>query len=512
MFKKTQKYLLLNYPLLWNTKAAPLTCFLLIMHVIFLVVGYINGGLNFNDTDQNYSSDNEAVIIFFSVLISFLTLVIWLVYYFKNNAFKAFYPKGNFSLFKEWCLVLLISFLLSTFAITFQVGQDLRIKSYYSENEARKRCETLSKASIFYGQNFDEPGFEKKRISDTLQQVTLDYVLFNGKKYSLTSLINKDISKYSFFDPKWDSLTKIKVKNWLINDNKDSVKVVMKNYFAMINEHHLNSNIDENQWFSLVYNFPKFEQKRVVARRIRDFYNNGNYDYDYNNYNEYATETAVALPNDQKIDSINEYLKVIGKDKFVYYKTYIPADQLEYNYQKIASTYVYPSIDPGMFLAFFYFAIGLSIVLFSFKVTSGRNWLIALVSIGVLNILLGIITAISSAEEFYFWSLLVISLALFLYFIIVVAQKTKKGISGITLNGLLWLFPAFIPLAYLVTLQLMRYYCGYHNSGFRYENHPTLKLMMDSDELMFMINIPFIFLMMLFFSIKIKAWRALADS
>jgi hypothetical protein len=484
------------------------------MHVIFLVIGYIDGALNFNETDQNYDSNNEGTILFFSVLISFLTLVVWLVFYFKNNAFKAFYPKGNFSLFKEWCLILLISFLLSTFAITFQFGGDLRIKSYYSELEAKKRCETLSKASIFYGQNFDEANSEKKFINDSMRYVQLDYVLFNAKKYSLNSLINKDIENYSFFDAKWDSLTKIKVKNWLVNDNKDSVKVVMKNYFAMVKEHQLVSNIDENQWFSLVYNSPKFEPNRIIAKRVRDYYNNGDYNYDYDNQNEYVTTEAITVePSmNRKIDSINEYMKIIGKDKFIYYKTYIPADQLEYNYQKIASTYVNPSVTPGMLLAFLYFAIGLSIVLFSFKVTSGRNWLIALVSMGVLNILLGITAAVSSSEYFYLWGLLLITLAQFTYFIVVVAKKASKGITGITLNALLWLLPAFIPIVYALTVQLMRYYYGYYNSGFQYKNYPALDFMRANEETMLCLNVLFIFAMMLFFSLKIKAWRALADS
>ena len=512
MFKKTQKYLLLNHPLLWNTRAVPLTCFLLVMHLIFLIIGYISGALDFNETDRNYNSNSEGITMFFSVLISILTFIIWLVYYFKNNAFKAFYPKNSFSLFKEWCLILLISFLLSTFIVSFQFGSDLRVKSYFSETEAKKRCETLSKASIFYGQNFDEAESERKLVNDSMKYVVLDYVKFNGKEYSLNSLINKDIENYSFFDPKWDSITKIKVKNWLINDNKDSVKVVMKNYFAMVKEHNLISNIDENQWFSLVYTYPDFEQKRIIAKRVKDYYNNGNYDYDYNNQNEYAETWTVEAPQNHKIDSINEYLKVVGKDKFVFYKTYIPADQLEYNYQKIASAYVYPTVTPGMLLAFLYFAIGLSIVLFSFKVTSGRNLLIALVSIGVLNIILGIMAATSSSEYFYFWSLLLITLGLFLYFVIVVSQKGKKGISGITLNALLWLFPAFIPLVYAVTIQIMRYTCGYYSPGFKYENHPVLEFLKDNDDIMLMVNVGFIFLMMLFFSVKIKAWRALAES
>ncbi len=508
MFKKTQKYLLLNHPLLWNTKAVPVTFFLIVMHVIFLILGYVNGALDFRETDRNYNSGNEDIILFFSVLISFLTFIIWLVYYFKNNGFKAFYPKGNFSLFKEWCLILIISFLLSSFTLSFEFGSDLRIKSYFSEAEARKRCETLSKASIFYGDNFDEPGSERKLVNDTLRYVNLDHVLFNGKKYSLTSLINKDIHNYSFFDARWDSLTKIKVKNWLIDDNRDSVKTVMKNYFSMVNEHQLVSNINESQWFDLVYNSPRFEQDRIIAKREKDHYGNSEYNYDH----EY--ETAVeALPDmPQKIDSVNQYVKMVGKDKYIYYKTFVPADQLEYNYQRIAYTYVSPSVSLELFLGFFYLALGISMVLFSFKVTSGRYWLIALVSMGVLNILLGIFAATFSSEYFYFWSLLLFTLALFAYFAIVVARRTSKGISGTTLNALLWLFPAFIPLVYTVTLQLMRYNCGYYQPGFKYENYPVLQFLSDNTQLMLMVNIAFVVLMMLFFSIKIKAWRALADS
>ncbi|WP_284652200.1 hypothetical protein [Flavobacterium terrisoli] len=507
MFKKTQKYLLLNHPLLWNTKVVPLTCFALLMHVVFLIVGYINGALNFNETDQNYSSGSKDIILFFGFLISFLSVVIWLVYYFKNNAFKAFYPKSNFALFREWLLILCISFMLCSFTISFLFGNDLRIKSYYTENEARKRCETLSKASIFYGENFDEAQYEKKMVNDTLRPVELDHVLFNNKKYSLTSLINKGIENYSFFDTKWDSLTKIKVKNWLVNDEKDSVKVVMKNFFAMVKEHKLQSNIDENQWFTLVYTAPKFIQKRIIAGRERDYYSEVyNYEADYARSVTYPDLPPTA------IDTLNQYLKMIGKDKFIYYKTYVPADELEYNYQKIAYTYVSPSIQLETFLGFIYFAIGISIVVFSFKVTSGKSWLIALISMGVLNIALGICAATSSSEYYYFGGLILVTLVLFFYFVFVLYKKTEKGISGITLNGLLWLLPAFIPMVYIVTVHIMKIICGYYNSNFNYDDHPVLRFLDENDELMLCTNIIFIVVMMLFFSIKIKAWRALADN
>lgn len=520
MFTKIQKYLLLNHPLLWNTNVAPVSFILLAFHLIFFLIGYISGALDFNQTSRNYIS-NDEVVIFFGVLVSIVTIILWLVFYFKNNAFKAFYPKSNFSLFKEWLLIFFICFAAGSFTLSYYLGVDVKIRSYYSEAEAKKRCKTLSEASIFYGERFDAPEQVDSTINDTTRPVSLTYVLFKDKKYALNSLINKDINNYSFFDSKWDSITKIRVKTWLVNNQQDSVKAVLKNYFAMVNEHQLKSNIDAGQWFKLIYNAPGFEQKRVIAKREKDYYNSGNYNYDYeNDYEETAyIATDSAVNGKPAIDSANEYLKVIGKDEYVFYKTYIPADQLEYNYDKIAKTYTDPTASFEMTLAFLYFAIALSVLLFSFKVTSGRKWLIALISMGILNIVLGILTAIFNFESFYLAALLVVFLILFSYFMIVVAQKETNGISGITLNGTLWILPAFLPIVYQLLLETLRHIHGYYdyNSydysvGFDYDKYPFLKFLKDNGESMLWFNLIFIVLMMLFFSVQIKKWKALAEN
>lgn len=519
MFKKIQKYLLLNHPLLWNTKVVPLTCILFVFHLIFFVTGYISGTIDFNETSRNYTS-NEEIVVFFGVLVSIVTIILWLVFYFKNNAFKAYYPKNNFALFREWLMVFFICLMAGSFTMSYFFGIDVKIRSYFSENEAKKRCETLSKASIFYGEHFDAAEHVDSVVNDTNRQVPLNYVRFNGKKYPLNSLINKDINSYSFYDNKWDSITKIKVKTWLVNNQQDSVKAVLNNCFAIINEHHLKANIDANQWFQLIYNAPEFKQTRVIAKREKDYYNNGNYNYDYGNENEEVYAVAVA-DGKTRLDSINEYLKIIGKDEYVFYKTYIPADQLEYNYDKITRAYTDPAASWKMMLAFLYFAAAFSIVIFSFKVTSGRKWLIALISMAVFNILLGIFTAIFNFETFYLVGLLALSLLLFGYFIIVVMRGKTNGISGIALNATLWLLPAFIPIVYQLLLEFLRHIYGYYsyNSytypdyvGFDYNKYPLLKFLKDNGENMLWFNLLFIALMMCFFSFQIKKWKALAEN
>ena len=88
MFKKIQKYLLINHPLLWNLKIVPISVFLILTNIIFFVLGFLNGGIDFSESQNNYASNsNDEIITFFSVLVCIVTLIIWVIYYLKNNCF-----------------------------------------------------------------------------------------------------------------------------------------------------------------------------------------------------------------------------------------------------------------------------------------------------------------------------------------------------------------------------------------------------------------------------------------
>lgn len=499
MFKNIQKYLLINYPLLWNTKIIPMSILLIIVNIIFFFVGIVQGKLNFFENDRSYSYDNDGVVVFFSILISVLLLVLWIVFYLKNNSFKSFYPKTNFSLFKEWCIILFISFLISLFTTSFYYGKDVRIRNYFSEKEARDRCEILSKVSYFvegsysnnYNSNVVEASVESAKIDST--SFKNNFIIFNEKNYDYFSLLNKNLNSYTFFDFKKDSIRERTVKNWLVNQQKDSIKLLFKKYLAIAKEHDLKANIDENKWFDLIYDYPKFENYREIGS------SNLNYEY-YEN-------------NNQRFDSLNKYIKVIKGVKYEYFKYYVPEKSLSYNYNKISDSWVNPSMNFATILIAIYFSIGLSLLLFSFRVTSGRNWLIAIVSLGILGIVFGILGLIIHSDYTFIISLIIISLIAFIYFISVVTRKKSKGISAIVLNILLWLIPYFLPLFYFITLEILKDLAQNNNLEYtKSAYYPTITFMKDNTDVFFYINLLFIVIMMVLLSKKIKQWRGLAEA
>ena len=513
MFKNIQKQLLINHPLAWNLKIVPVSFYLILLNILFFVLGYMNGTINFAETDDNYSrNDTDGIIIFFSVLMTILGIIIWLVNYFKNNALKSFYPKNNFSLYKEWLLIFLICFLNSTFIIAFYYGKDIRVRSYYSENEAKERCEILSKASFFidgsysnnYNSDYDYENIES--VDTAVASVAIkhsivkpkDYFFYRGKKYSNFSLLGKNINSYSFFNYDQDSLRKVKIKDWLVENKKEEIKQLFKKYLAIAKDHNLKANIDANQWMELIYDYPKFEKYKNIGSKEFEV------SYDYDNQNIKS-----------KIDSTEQYYKTINKTVYLFNKYYVPEEALKHSYQIISTSWTKPSASFETLLISLLVSIGLSLLIFSFRISSGRNWLIAIVSIGLLNILIGIISALSSSQYIYFTAISILFIALLLYFLLVIKNKKGKGISGITLNMMLWILPVFGPIVYAIVLKSAKEVSNYNYIAdpiVREKTYPFITFLKIYDYELMWVNVAFIFVMMFLFSIKIKQWRGIAEN
>jgi len=511
MFKKIQKYLLIHHPLLWNTKIVPLTVIAILLHIIYFILGYADGAIDFTYISSYYDlHENEKIIIVFSGLTSALTLVIWLVYYFKNNAFKSFYPKKTMSLYKEWLLILFGCFLVCAFSASFYYGKDVRARSYFSEEEAIKRCETLSLASFFTVGSSEQDEYMYFDSIGRKFNKRVNYMLYKGKKYPLNSLLNKNIQTFSFFDQKKDSLRKIRLKDWLVNNQKDSVKVLMTRFMGMVKEHQLTANIDENKWLELVYNYPEFQEVHIVGNEEKlEFYDPNQYPIDGKIDSVEAVEGNV-----NQLDTINQYIVEINNEKYLAYKHFVPYNSLQSAYNIISTSWNNPTIDIDYLIVTFYFAIAFSILIFSFRVTSGKSWLIALISLGILNILFGVITAFIGNEFVYMGLLIVLTLAAFIYLLIILKRKQGKGISGATLVGTLWLLPAFIPILYGLILEIAKVVTGYNRVKYdlRPTDFPVISWFENQFSAMFYVNAALVFLMMLYMSFKIKKWKGVAES
>ena len=113
MFKKINDILISKYPLLWNTKAVFVIPLAIIIHLLFYLAGFIYP-ISIDELWQYYHFKEDSVVML-SVLISALFIIIWLVFYLRNNPFKSFYTLGRGYMFKEFVLIFTVFFSSATF-------------------------------------------------------------------------------------------------------------------------------------------------------------------------------------------------------------------------------------------------------------------------------------------------------------------------------------------------------------------------------------------------------------
>jgi len=514
MLKNIQKNLLLKNPLIWNSRIIPFAALGIVFHIIFFVLGYIQGEISFEEEYKyyNYFFDTEDTIIFTSILISIFTTIIWLVLYSRNNAFKSFYPKHKLSLFKEWLLILAFFVFNTTSSLTYMYGKDVKARSYFSREEIIKRTEIVSGASIFLRGELNVSEYstvEKKNADGTLDyiQVKVDSFDYNKRKYPIKSLLNKKINSFIIFNDEQDSLRELKIKNWLVQEKKDSVKLLFNNFLKLTKEHNLKANITADQWFDLVYKSPEFDKHIQVGTSKHSFFNE-------NYYQEAVEVESEYIEAENEIDTLSQTIKIENGQEQIYSKYYVPFDAIHNSYSAIVKAYENPNVNFEVLTFFFSFIIGLSIIVFSFKVTSGKNWLIALVSLGIIGIIAGIISVLIRYDTAFSILYLFVFGCLSIYFLIILSSKTKKGISGITLNQMLWMFPAFFPIIYFIVYEIIKEVSGYN--AYRYEEpikkqFPEVDFMENHTIEMFAINIIIIFIFMLVMSRQIKKWKGIAE-
>ena len=515
MFKDIQKKLLLKYPLLWNTKFVPMVAIGLLLHLIFFGLGYLDGTIDFSNRNN---LDIEVTCILFGVLLVIIIIILWLVNYFKNNSLKSFYSKSKYSLFYEWLQIFVVSTLLITFYLPFSVGKQLHQKSYYSLEETTNRCKTIATADMFIDGSFGETEIDSlasglidslgnkialnynPEDADTAEYATekesmaveavaaytyKDHIIFNGKKYDQFSLVNRNTFEFTVISREQDSLNRIKVQNWLHQDNQAEVKKLMDNYLKLIREHNLATNLTLDKWFQAVYKAPEFDEFLYIQPYLKEYET----DESYNNSYVYATK--------------------VGNEERKYSKYFIQQDVLKEKYDTVSEAHTDSFFNIEMILGFLYGAFGLSILIFSFRVTSGKSWLIAVVTTGVINIVYGIFTAITGVGNMYAYLILFTILGIIFYFFLIYFNKKNLQLSRIALNLFLWSFIGIIPLIYFIIQE--HYASSYdYRIGYNYTS-PEYQWMRDHTIHMFSINFILAILTLFFLSKIIRNWKGISE-
>ncbi|MFT3795980.1 hypothetical protein [Flavobacterium sp.] len=475
MFEKIQKRLLITQPLLWNMKIVPVVSIALLFHLAFFAIGYASGRLNFSG--GRWSDTSAAYAIFFSILIGLLFTVIWLVYYLRNNAYKSFYRLTKYHLFKEWLMILLVCLLNVSYSLSFICAKNLRIRSHYSYEEVKRRCLIINEASVFVAgnyYNYEDPDREDKIMT----------IQFNGKVYDKKSLMNKSSNEYFsiLFGKKHDQ-----IKYDMQANKQEAVIRMMRDYMAIVKEHRLETNLTATQWFSLTYHYPDFKDYDLIGRSVPP----------------QTQDSLVIVTEDQAINATDPP-----------YQYYVPQNDLVESYKILSSAWTEPIVEEAALYFVLYFALALSMMLFSFKVTNGRSWLFALVAMVALWITIGIASTLSGESTAFLVLCTLLMITMAVYFFTTVGSNLKKGFSGIPLNLMLWSMAGFFPAVYGIVME-----CFNHrrtvwttNGTSKIVNTPTYEWLDDMFPTFAYLNIVLVVLMMLWLTGYIKKWKALAES
>lgn len=457
MFKKINNILISKYPLLWNTKAVFVLPLAALIHLLFYLVGFFVPIQVDELWMQHYFEDFTETMI--SVLISTLIIIIWLVFYLRNNPFKSSYTLGRAYMFKEFVLIFTIFFSSATFFLSYKQGLydnvDLKTRDIDIAREAT--LVNLSAHFIAFDySDFDAYGccdsIEARRVRDSIEteyEKTLspqEYREYKqGKQaerdatrtvpdtidnpHSYMHYCKREVELYVL--PADGYLLDEKELNhiahrWLREGKKDSLQQLFTNLLTLCNTYGITYNFNPKVQVAECFNDSVFTVRRTLSR----YYIDSTDYYRENDYEEY---------NDDYDEQVRNYLKT---------NEYINIDNLNDALRRI-NTVRHGFWNIILFIGWIYYALGMTILLFSFRITRLKHWFMGAVGIGLWTILLALVgTALRIDKQFPVLLLCIWGIVSVLCIIYIVNRK-KKLLSGIMYNWMLWFMPFVLPLIFV---------------------------------------------------------------
>lgn len=554
MIKNIQKYLLTHHPIIWNTKLIPMLIVLLGVHLVFFGIGYIASDASFSRAYSYYSPfDNLGILYFVSILISILVLIGWLVFYNRNNGFKIFYPRKTSQVYLEWILILIITLGITLIPFSLTEGYISKWKSIASEKETKSALEVLDRAKVlipdtdYSSFNYDSDyhkvipvpkGMNLRADSIDLDDYSIQYsgsgqIIIRG--YTGTSLLffrpynyrnyhyyknsPQHILEENYIDTSdWAKIRRQdKVIDWLRNGDKEKILTIMKDFEKLQKEHNMSVNITPEQWFKRIYKppfFPVDNSTKIDTYQPSHFYNNSNYNDDYYELSTAEVESITVVDVTDTAFAVEPEVAVVDD---YYIEQSKPVPFLQYNelhegYKQIMKCYDKNEDKEWLFLFCSCIGIWISLFIFSFRITSGKSWLISLVATGVLifTVVLTTVAMLDTMDWGWENERIIVMIVLLFWVALFIALGAKiiskiragkeKGNSKYYINLFIWLVPCQIPLLFFTYALYVKLNQDYYNSV--------------TDEAiicMFWINIAIVIISMWGISAFVRRWKSIAD-
>lgn len=299
LYKKINTYLLENHPLVWHSKVVQLSLTGIILWLVSYVAGYVSTDIYDLQKDPYTSLYSSNGYNYFHSISILIILCLWAIYFFRNNAYKRYYPltKGYFTkLF--FLLFIPFLFILSAY-IPFEIGAKQKTTKLLHGNVTSKEWNTINTAYPFllettdaylinqrnYPSPFPVPFIffdenEKKWSSENLTyknnpydiEHSTDIIELDGRKY----LFYKDSTYYESPDSCISQSTIIKF--YKLDELKNIQRNSILNFSKILIEKIENQEFTEWGYYNDYSEDEKNENyKKYIAPKVHELINQNNH-------------------------------------------------------------------------------------------------------------------------------------------------------------------------------------------------------------------------------------------
>lgn len=269
IFSKINQKILERFPSVWNTKLVWILLITFCIHLVFFIIGLISH-LDPVSLQSYYVVNDyfESGLILANVVISILIIVGWLVYMFKNNSFKNFYPTSSFSLFGQFVQYLIIIFVSTTFYYSYMFGFQTYINAKYDDTKMIKQIELINKVYPFLTFDPNEYLITQKQYPEVFANLYCETdpseIDFSKKVYTYYDSYYQFNELYSVTVTERDSLGRFiypqrEAENYipLAYSNEQEKKCIFyfKKNVADVSDYINNANMNFGNFSSVLYTF-----------------------------------------------------------------------------------------------------------------------------------------------------------------------------------------------------------------------------------------------------------------
>jgi hypothetical protein len=303
--------------------------------------------------------------------------------------------------------------------------------------------------------------------------------------YAQRHVFNSNLTDMLRSSDIWEIEESRLLKSWLREGQADSLYALMRTFATLQQKHQLKIDLTSEEWLKRIYHPPFFPVSRSTV-----IYS---YDREGSDITEYPYSELSSLP--LGIEPVDGEGRV----------PYLQHRELVTGYEHVHSFYEDRCARNMRSILLFAlsFAMGVSLLVFSFRVTERKSWLIALVATGVLAfviILFANVAFVYTNSLLYIcWIWLALFVILFTRMLLKINRKEDKGRSTIYLNIVIWYIPWLIPLFLLILESLRREIDGYYG--------PSDQVIIN----LLWINLLVMLPAMWFISHLVRKWKGLAE-